>query len=134
MSAPVSHDRTFDLEERTFRFSSRVRDLIAKIPRTITNIEYLKQLARSSGSVGANYIEGNDALGERDFLVKIKTSRREAKETSYWLRLLTIPDNKELESERQNLVQEATEFVRIFSAMIRNFKTNQEEQNMAPIK
>ena len=84
--------------------------------------------------MGANYIEGNDALGERDFLVKIKTSRREAKETSYWLRLLTIPDNKELESERQNLVQEATEFVRIFSAMIRNFKTNQEEQNMAPIK
>src|SRR3989338_8922681 len=133
MSAPVSHDRTFDLEERTFRFSSRVRDLIAKIPRTITNIEYLKQLARSSGCVRANYIEGNDALGDRDFLVKIKTSRREAKESSYWLKLLTVPDDKELQLERQNLAQEATEFVRIFSAMIRNFKTKQEKKDKVPI-
>ncbi|OGJ55668.1 hypothetical protein A3D88_02050 [Candidatus Peribacteria bacterium RIFCSPHIGHO2_02_FULL_52_16] len=133
MSNIETSGHKFDLEERTFKFSSRVRDFIAKIPRTITNIEYLKQLARSSGSVGANYIEGNDALGDRDFLVKIKTSRREAKESSYWLKLLTVPDDKELQLERQNLAQEATEFVRIFSAMIRNFKTKQEKKDKVPI-
>ena len=78
--------RTFDLEERTFRFAQRVRLLIKQIPRTMGNIEDGKQVLRASGSVGANYIEANDALGSKDFLMRIKISRKEAKESHYWLR------------------------------------------------
>ena len=72
MVATSDTRRTFDLEERTFRFAQRVRLLIKQTPRTMGNIEDGKQVLRSSGSVGANYIEANEALGSKDFLMRIK--------------------------------------------------------------
>ncbi len=53
--------KQYDLEERTIIFAKNVRSFIKKIPRTISNIEDGKQIIRSSGSVGANYIEANEA-------------------------------------------------------------------------
>jgi four helix bundle protein len=76
-------------------------------------------LLRASGSVGANYIEANDALGKKNFLMKVKISRREAKESRMFLRLLDLPDGSAIEHERDALVQEASEVVKIFSAMLR---------------
>ncbi len=107
-----------DLEERGFQFAKRVRDFVKGIDQSIWNKEYSKQVIRSSASVGANYIEANEFLGEKDFLMKIRISRREAKETRYWIRLLEIDNKNELELERQNLIQEADELKRIFSAII----------------
>ena len=52
----------YDLEERTFEFASRVRSFIKELPKSIANLEDSKQLVRSSGSVGAYYIETNDSL------------------------------------------------------------------------
>jgi four helix bundle protein len=69
--------------------------------------------------VGANYIEANDALGKKDFLMKIKLTRREAKESRMFLRLLDLENAVELEPERDALVQEAMELVKIFSALLR---------------
>ncbi|MHB1426771.1 MAG: four helix bundle protein [Gemmataceae bacterium] len=111
--------RTFDLEERTFQFARRVRLLLKRIPRTIGNIEDGKQVLRSSGSVGANYIEANESLGNKDFLMRIKISRKEAKESHYWLRLIDLAGNQELEPERVALLQEADELTRIFGAIYR---------------
>jgi len=111
--------KTFDLEERTFRFAQRVRLLIKQTPRTMGNIEDGKQVLRSSGSVGANYIEANEALGNKDFLMRIKISRKEAKESHYWLRLIDLEAKQELESERAVLIQEAEELTRIFGAIYR---------------
>jgi four helix bundle protein len=111
--------RTFDLEERTFRFAQRVRLLIKQIPRTIGNIEDSKQVLRSSGSVGANYIEANEALSTKDFLMRIKISRKEAKESHYWLRLIDLEATPHLEPERAALIQEAEELTRIFGAIYR---------------
>ncbi len=116
---PATGERVFDLEERTFQFANRVRKLVKRMPRTIGNFEDGKQVVRSSGSVGSNYIEGNEPLGEKDFLVRMKTARKEAKETRYWLRLLDLETREALEPERQSLMQEATELVLIFSAIIR---------------
>ncbi|MFQ5632537.1 MAG: four helix bundle protein, partial [bacterium] len=61
-------DSPYDLEERTFQFAKYVRLFIKTLPRTVANIEDAKQLVRASGSVGANYREANEKLGERDFL------------------------------------------------------------------
>jgi len=47
----------FDLEERTYQFAINIRDFVKLLPKTISNIEYSKQISRSSGSVAANYIE-----------------------------------------------------------------------------
>jgi four helix bundle protein len=111
--------RTFDLEERTFQFARRVRLLIKRIPRTMGNIEDGRQVLRSSGSIGANYIEANESLGSKDFLMRIKISRKEAKESHYWLRLIDLEGNQELEPERTALIQEAVELTRIFGAIYR---------------
>jgi four helix bundle protein len=76
-----NQNKQYDLEDRTFEFARRVRALVKIIPKTIGNIEDGKQLVRSSGSVGANYIEANESLSKKDFLMRVKISRKEAKES-----------------------------------------------------
>lgn len=111
--------KQFDLEERTYTFAKRVRAFVKSLPRTIANIEDCKQLVKASGSIGANYIEANEALSKKDFLVRIKISRKESKESRYWLRLLNTGANTETDTERAALVQESTELMKIFGAILR---------------
>ncbi|WP_298474384.1 four helix bundle protein [uncultured Maribacter sp.] len=68
--------KVYDLEERTFLFAKSCRLLVKQLPKTISNIEDGKQLVKSSGSVGANYIEANEKLGEKDFKNRQKRSQR----------------------------------------------------------
>ena len=96
------------------------RALVKKLPRTIANIEDGKQVVRSSGSVGANYIEANESLSKKDFLMRIKIARKEAKESRMWLQLIDTGNNAECEKERVLLVQESTELMMILSAILRN--------------
>ena len=110
----------YDLEERTFEFARAVRGFVRRLPHTACNVEDVKQLVRASGSVGANYIEANDALGKKDFLMRVRISRREAKECRYWLRLLFTANEEPLEKQRALLIQESVELMRILGAIIRN--------------
>lgn len=109
--------KSYDLEERTFQFASASRAFVKKLRRTIANIEDAKQFIRASGSIGANYIEANESIGKKDFVMKVKTCRREAKESRYWLRLLDIEADSV--SGRDRLMTEATELMKIFGAIIR---------------
>jgi four helix bundle protein len=111
--------KPYDLEERTFAYAKRVRRFVKMIPRTVCNAEDVKQLARSSGSVGANYIEANEALGKKDFLMHIRISRKEAKESRFWLRLLDTGDELVAAAECQALIQESTELMNIFGAILK---------------
>lgn len=77
-------------------------------------------MVRSSGSVGANYIEANDSLGDKDKLMKIRICRKESKESKYWLRLLDTEGNAVLEKLRDELVQEAHELMLIFGSILKN--------------
>jgi len=61
----IQNTKLYNLEERTFKFAKRNRMFVKKLPKTIGNIEDGKQLIRSSGSVGANYIEANEALSKK---------------------------------------------------------------------
>lgn len=115
-------NKKYDLEERSYEFARKVRAFLNKIPKTIQNIEDGKQLIRSSGSVGANYIEANDSLGKKDFLMRIKISRKEAKESRFWLRLLNVNGNLEVEKEQKDLIQEAKELMNIFASIMRKFE------------
>lgn len=117
-------NQPFDLEDRTFAFARAVRAFVRKLPRTISNLEDVKQLVRSSGSVGANYIEANESFSRKDFCFRVKLSRKEAKESRYWLNLLFTNDIVELEQSRAELVREATELMNIFGAIIRNSPIN----------
>jgi len=91
-------------------------------PKSIANIEDGKQLIRASGSVGSNYIEANESLSKKDFIMRIKICRKEAKESRYWLRLVDTYDEPEREREREDLVKEATELMNIFGAILNKSK------------
>ena len=107
--------KSYDLEERTYQFAKEVRAYIRKTGKDISNVVDCKQLARSSGSVAANYIEANEALSKKDFFMRIKICRKEAKESKLWLRLILDEKN---DSERARLEQEAHELTCIFGAII----------------
>ena len=131
----IQNSKHYDLEERTYQFASQVRNLVKKVPRTIANNEDSSQLIRASGSVGANYIEANESLSKKDFIMRIKICRKEAKESSYFLRLIDIGNNQELDKERSKLTQEATELMNIFGSILRKsearnskFETNSKSQ------
>lgn len=117
----------FDLEERTLRFARDVIAFVSALPKTLPNAEVSKQLVRSAGSVGANYIEANESLGRKDFLMKIRISRKEAKESRYWLELAICGNDMNL--PREKLVQEATELMRILGAILRNSMAKLEARN-----
>src|SRR5579864_7801777 len=113
-------DKIWDLEERSFKFADRITDYVLKLPKTIPNIEYGRQLVRSGGSVGGNYIEANEALGTKDFDMHMKIARKEAKESRQWLRLSRpVPEQEE---EKNLLIKEAEEFIKIFSSIINKRK------------
>lgn len=107
--------KTYDLEDRTYAFAKEVRAFVRKVLKDIANLEDGKQVVRSSGSVAANYIEANEALSKKDFLMRAKICRKEAKESKLWLRLIKADA---LEGERARLEQEAHELTCIFGAII----------------
>jgi len=108
--------KRYDLEERTINFTEKVRDYVNKLSKNITNAETGKQLFRSAGSVGANYIEANEALSKKDFVMRIKICRKEAKESCYWLKL--SEPNDEYAQEKNSLIGESIELTKIFGAIL----------------
>jgi four helix bundle protein len=119
MSKTEEKTKQYDLEERTFEFANNVREFVKSLPRTVTNEQDIRQLVRASGSVGANYIEANESLSKKDFVMRIKISRKEAKESRYWLRLLDTGDKQSLDKTRVALIQEASELMNIFGSIVR---------------
>ena len=115
----IQNSKQYDLEERTLNFAKRVRSFVKKLPKTVANIEDGKQVIRSSGSVGANYIEANEALSKKDFLMRVKICRKESKESRYWLQLINTNSEVELEQERSNLTKESGELMSIFGSILR---------------
>lgn len=108
----------YDLEERTLDFAKQVKGFIKSAPKSITNFEYCKQLARSSGSPGANYIEANEATSKKEFLYKIRMCLKEIKETRYWLKLIDSPADE----ERERLINESSELTKIFGKIVSSSK------------
>ena len=117
----VKNSKQYDLEERTLRFAKEVIGFINILPKTMANIEIMKQIIRSSGSVGANYIEANEALSKKDFTMRVKICRKEAKESGYWLRLIEVK-GEDTEKKRQALIGEATELMKIFGSIVEKVK------------
>ncbi len=119
-----SINKPYDLEERTFQFAKGIRLFIKSLEKTIANFEDIKQVVRSSGSVGANYIEANESLSKKDFVFRIKISRKEAKESIYWLRLINETNDLANKKVAEELIQESTELKKIFSSIIEKSKSD----------
>ncbi len=108
-----SQNPKYDLEGRSFQFAREVRLYVKTAKIHPLQFDDAKQVVRSSGSIAANYIEANEGLSKKDFVMRIKICRKEAKETILWLRLLEAP---------QSFVQEATELMKIFGAILEKSK------------
>jgi four helix bundle protein len=116
----TTSDTKYDLDQRTFSFANRVREYIEKLPKSLTNVEFGRQLIRSAGSVGANYIEADEALSRKDFIMRIKICKKEVKESRYWLELSEPrTEDKELKS---HLIDESTQLIKIFATIIKNVR------------
>ena len=84
-----------DLDDRTFLFTESVRAFVKQLPRTISNTEDVRQLVRASDSVAGNWIEADEALSKKDFLMRVKICQKEAKESRLFLRLIDAGLSKE---------------------------------------
>lgn len=117
MTDNQSSNKKINLEDRTVDFAKRIVRMCKELPKNRVNEKLIDQVIRSAGSVGANYREANDALGTKDFLMRLKISRKEAKETHFWLELI-IEANPELKKRIEGLFQESLELKKILSAII----------------
>lgn len=115
----MTNQKLYDLEARTLEFAKSVRDFLKTLPKTQANIEYSKQLIRSSASVGANYIEANESLSKKDFLLRVKISKKEAKESCYWLNLIEFEGK---EASIRQLLDECTQLMKILGAIVEKAK------------
>ena len=115
---PMIKTHVYDHEKRTYNFTRSIAFFCKKLPYSASNKEYVAQLIRSSGSIGANYIEANESLSKKDFAMRAKICRKEAKESVYWLGLLVDTNSEEFKQEGLFLRDEATELKKIFSSII----------------
>ena len=106
----------YNLEERTLRFAKSIRFYVKGMKRDIADHEICKQLIRSAGSVGANYIEANNSLSKKDLIMRIRISLKESRETRYWLQLLE--EANEQGGERDLLQKEIIEISNILGSIL----------------
>jgi four helix bundle protein len=117
----IKNSKHYDLEDRTLKFLQEVIRLSKKLPKNTVNIEIIKQLIRAAGSVGANYREANESISKKDLNLRIRISRKEAKESHYWLQGL-LEANLNFKKEIKPLIQESLELARIFSSIMNKTK------------
>ena len=114
--------KKFDLEERTWNFANQVRQFVRSLPNNSVEVGDRDQLSRSSGSVAANYIEANESLSSKDFIMRIKICRKEARESELWLKLLKNQVNPGFQVEIESLKDEAIQLVKIFNTIAHKYK------------
>lgn len=119
--AEAQNSKRCDLEDRTLEFGKGIIRLCKTLPKNTINFKLIDQLVRSGTSMGANYREANETETKKDFKFRIRICRKEGKETIYWLNLV-IEANPEFKERIKPLLQETSELVKIFAAILEKSK------------
>ena len=109
----------FDLEERTAKFGEAILRFVKKMPMNATTNRVIDQLVGCGTSIGANYCEADEAVSKKEFINKIGTCKKEAKETKFFLRMAATAEPG-LQDEARNLWREARELHLIFCKIFRS--------------
>lgn len=110
-----------DIHERIYAFVVRVLNLLNYIPKAPQNVIIIQQLTRSVTSIGANDREADGVNTKKDFIHKYTIVRKEAKETDYWLSLIS-DTNPKLSVRMYDIIREGKEIIKIVSSIINNTK------------
>ena len=117
-SAPGGKLPPRDLEERSALFGEAIITFAKKIPLNPVNNRLIGQLVGAGPSIGANYCEAKDSISRKEFKQRVCTSRKESKETMFFLRMLATAEAG-LAAEARSLWREAKELNLIFGAIRR---------------
>lgn len=118
-----NNNSKFDLEKRTLNFAKKIIHLCQSLSNNTVNFKLTDQIIRSSGSVGANYREANDSLGKKDFLLRLRISRKECKETLFWLELI---EEANPQIKTTDLIDECIQIRNILSAIINKINSKKD--------
>ena len=119
----VSYGGVYDLEERTAKFGGAVIEFLKRVPSEPHTNRLVDQLTGCGTSVGANYVEADDAVSKKEFIKIIGTCRKEARECKFFLRML-VKACPELREAAIHLWREANELHLIFSRIRRTAQEN----------
>ncbi len=116
------------LQERLFRFSVELFNLLFTLPKQKEFDVFRYQLSKSGTSVGANYEEAIGAFSEKDFCNKLGLCLKEARESNYWLRIM---NELNLGDKRlcKKLMDESLEFIKIFTSSLKTSRSNFKTKN-----
>lgn len=125
MTSVKTMEKPYDLEERTYAFALEVRHFLRNFKWDPVSWPDIKQVLRSSGSIAANYIEALEAISPDDYLYRIRISKKEARESGLWLKLISDsnPIDHNIHESLNQLINETEELVKIFSSIVRNKTT-----------
>jgi four helix bundle protein len=112
-----------DIVERTFKYAIRVVKLANSLPKTPAGFALAGQVVRSGTSVGANLEEAQSSISKKEFILKVQISLKEARETCYWLKVIT---ESGLVTSKQTveLLDEGSQLVAILSSIVKKAKDN----------
>ena len=110
---------TYEIHGRIYSFALSVLDSVQFIPKTLENIELIRQLVRAAASIGANAQEADGAESKKDFIHKFAIAKKEAQEYFYWLSLLA-DHNVKVKTKLNPLLTENRQLVAIISTIILN--------------
>ncbi|HBK34146.1 TPA: four helix bundle protein [Candidatus Uhrbacteria bacterium] len=113
----------YDIKSRTNEFGKNIIEFVKKVPQNIISKPLISQLVKSGTSVGANYCEADNASSRKDFIHKFFIAKKEAEETKYWLKMVSVAQPEQNESI-QKLWQEVKEIHLILHAIIQKTKNN----------
>lgn len=118
-----SENKIFDIKERTFRFGVEIVRLVLTLPRNSAGFAISGQLVRSGTSIGANVIEAQNCGTKKDFIYTLTISLKEARETEYWLKIISEVKLADLNLVDKLLI-EVNELIKILTSIIKKSKLN----------
>ena len=116
-------DEKVRIVDRTYTFALNVIKLVNLLPKSTSGAVISNQIMKAGTSIGANVEEAQGASSKKDFTNKMSISKKEARETRYWLRL--IKDSGTLKVALvEDLLNECNSILKILTAIVKTSKGN----------
>lgn len=109
------------IAKRAYSFAVAIIKLIKLLPKTYENVVLIKQIIRSSTSIGANIEEALGSNSKKEFTYCMNIAKKEARETKYWLRLISELNEKVSAKE---LLQECEEIINMLTSIVKTSTYN----------